>query len=98
MPSHKTHLSIAIEVNKYLNFDNDLIMLGSVLPDLTINHTHRLSHCRNNENGIKGLANPQIFLDKYKYKVDNNLDEEVLKSQLFEIIKKCEKTKENIMI
>lgn len=35
---------------------------------------------------------------KNKYKVDNNLDEEVLKSQLFEIIKKCEKTKENIMI
>ena len=48
MPSHKTHMSIAIEANKYLNFDNDLIMLGSVLPDLSIDHTHRVSHCRNN--------------------------------------------------
>lgn len=71
MPSHKTHLSIAIEVNKYLNFDNDLIMLGSVLPDLSINHKHRLSHCRNDENGIKGLANPKIFLDKYKENINN---------------------------
>lgn len=35
---------------------------------------------------------------KNKYKIDNNLDEEFLKSQLFEIVKKCEKTKENVMI
>ena len=71
MPSHKTHMSIAIEANKYLNFDNDLIMLGSVLPDLSIDHKHRVSHCRNNQNGIKGLANPKIFLDKYKENMDN---------------------------
>ena len=71
MPSHKTHMSIAIEANKYLNFDNDLIMLGSVLPDLSIDHKHRVSHCRNNQNGIKGLANPKIVLDKYKENMDN---------------------------
>ena len=35
---------------------------------------------------------------KNKYKVNNSLDEENLKRQLFETIKKCEKTKENIMI
>ncbi len=71
MPSHKTHLAIAIEVNKYLKFDNDLVMLGSVLPDLTINHTHRLSHCRNDENGIKGLANPKMFLKDYMEYINN---------------------------
>lgn len=44
MPSHKIHLSIAQEVNKKLKLDNDSIMLGSVLPDLTIEHNHGLSH------------------------------------------------------
>lgn len=44
MPSHKIHLSIAQEINKKLKLDNDSIMLGSVLPDLTIEHDHGLSH------------------------------------------------------
>ena len=35
---------------------------------------------------------------KNKYKVDNSLDEKNLKRQLFETIKNCETTKENIMI
>ena len=44
MPSHKIHLSIAQEVNKELKLNNDSIMLGSVLPDLTIERNHGLSH------------------------------------------------------
>lgn len=44
MPSHKIHLGIAQEVNKKLNRNTDLIKLGSVLPDLTIEHDHGLSH------------------------------------------------------
>lgn len=73
MPAHKMHLAIAAELNKYLKLDNDLLMLGSVLPDLTINHTHRLSHCRNDKNGIKGLANPKKFLQIYENYINNPL-------------------------
>ena len=62
---------IIIHINKYLKLNNDLVMLGSVMPDLTINQTHRLSHCRNNENGIKGLANPKIFIEKYSKDISN---------------------------
>lgn len=44
MPSHKIHLTIAQEVNKKLKLDNDSIMLGSVLPDLTIEHNKNFKH------------------------------------------------------
>lgn len=44
MPSHKIHLSIVPEVNKKLKLDNDSIMLGSVLPDLTIEHNKNFKH------------------------------------------------------
>lgn len=71
MPAHKTHLAIALEINKLFNFDNDLIMLGSVLPDLTVGSNHRKSHCRNTKNGLKGIANPKIFLNKYIHEMDN---------------------------
>ena len=71
MPAHKMHLSIANDVNKYLKLENDLIMIGSVLPDITESHTHRLSHCRTNENGINGLANPNVFLEKYREQMHN---------------------------
>ena len=37
MPSHKIHMYIAKKVNEKLKLDLDSIMLGSVLPDLTIN-------------------------------------------------------------
>ena len=36
MPTHKMHMHIANEVNKYLRLDDDMVMIGSVLPDLTI--------------------------------------------------------------
>lgn len=40
MPSHKIHMYIAKKVNEKLKLDLDSIMLGSVLPDLTINKNH----------------------------------------------------------
>lgn len=71
MPTHKMHMAIANEVNKYLKLDDDMIMIGSVLPDLTIDKRHRASHFKNGEEGIEGTANPYKFLLKYKEKLKN---------------------------
>lgn len=65
MPSHKIHLSIAKEINKKLKLDNDAIMLGSVLPDLTIEHDHGLSHFQFEDVYPKNLANADEFIKKY---------------------------------
>ncbi len=62
MPSHKIHLSIAQEVNKKLKLDNDSIMLGSVLLDLTIEHNHGLSHFQFEDIYPKNLANVDEFI------------------------------------
>lgn len=66
MPTHKMHMFIASEVNKHLKLDNDKVMIGSVLPDLTIDKRHRASHFKNGEEGVSGTANPYKFLLKYK--------------------------------
>lgn len=65
MPSHKIHLSIAKEINKKLKLNNDAIMLGSVLPDLTIEHDHGLSHFQFEDVYPKNLANADEFIKKY---------------------------------
>lgn len=65
MPSHKIHLSIAQEINKKLKLDNDSIMLGSVLPDLSIEHDHGLSHFQFEDIYPKNLANADEFIKKY---------------------------------
>lgn len=65
MPSHKIHLSIAQEINKKLKLDNDSIMLGSVLPDLTIEYDHGLSHFQLEDVYPKNLANADEFIKKY---------------------------------
>ena len=71
MPTHKMHMAIAIEVNKYLKLDNDMIMIGSVLPDLIVTKEHRASHFRNGKEGVEGTANPYKFLLKYKKELKN---------------------------
>ena len=65
MPSHKIHLSIANEINKKLKLNNDAIMLGSVLPDLTVEHDHGLSHFQFEDVYPKNLANADEFIKKY---------------------------------
>lgn len=65
MPSHKIHLSIAKEINKKLKLNDDAIMLGSVLPDLTIEHDHGLSHFQCEDEYPKNLANADEFIKKY---------------------------------
>lgn len=69
MPSHKIHLTIADKINKKLNKDNDSILLGSVLPDLTLSN-HIDSHYQD-INIDKGLTNPDEFLKEYK--IDSDL-------------------------
>ena len=64
-------MAIANEVNKHLKLDDDMIMIGSVLPDLTIDKRHRVSHFKNGEEGIEGTANPYKFLLKYKETLKN---------------------------
>lgn len=71
MPTHKMHMAIANEVNKRLKLDEDMIMIGSVLPDLTMDKRHRASHFKNGEEGVEGTANPYKFLLKYKDKLKN---------------------------
>ena len=71
MPTHKMHMAIANKVNETLKLDNDKIMIGSVLPDLTIDKRHRISHFKNGEEGIEGTANPYKFLLKYKGTLKN---------------------------
>ena len=71
MPTHKMHMAIANEVNKYLKLDDDMVMIGSVLPDLTMDKRHRVSHFKNGEEGIEGTANPYKFLLKYKTMLKN---------------------------
>lgn len=71
MPTHKMHMAIANRVNETLKLDNDSVMLGSILPDITIDKLHRQSHFRNGEEGIEGVANPYKFLLKYKKELDN---------------------------
>ena len=71
MPTHKMHMAIANRINRTLKLDNDMIMIGSVLPDLTIDKRHRASHFKNGEEGIEGVANPYKFLLKYKNQLKN---------------------------
>ena len=71
MPTHKMHMAIANEVNKHLKLDDDMVMIGSVLPDLTIDKRHRVSHFKNGEEGIEGTSNPYKFLLKYKETLKN---------------------------
>lgn len=65
MPIHKIHIKIAQDLNKELKLNNDLIMLGSVLPDLTITKDHGLSHFQYIDEYPYNLANADEFIKKY---------------------------------
>lgn len=71
MPSHKIHIKIAQDINKTLKLDNDSIMLGSVLPDLTITKNHGLSHFQYKDEYPYNLANAEEFAKKYPYMKDD---------------------------
>ena len=71
MPTHKIHLAIAKKVNDKLNMNLDEIMLGSILPDLSIKQDHKISHFQHGEKDLEGLSNPDLFIKKYKDKLNN---------------------------
>lgn len=65
MSSHKIHIKIAQDINEKLKLDNDSIMLGSVLPDLTTTKNHGLSHFQYKDEYPYNLANADEFIKKY---------------------------------
>ena len=71
MPTHKIHLAIAKKVNEYLKMDQDSIMLGSILPDISEEKDHSISHYQKGEKDLEGLANPDLFIKDNKKKIDN---------------------------
>lgn len=71
MPSHKIHMAIAKKINTKLKLNLDSIMLGSVLPDLTITKNHSESHYQTLGSYDDKLANPDKFLKKYKKNLNN---------------------------
>ena len=61
MPTHNIHLAIAKKVNDRLNMNLDEIMLGSILPDLSIKQDHKISHFQHGEKDLEGLSNPDLL-------------------------------------
>ena len=65
------HIKIACDINKKLKLDNDALMLGSVLPDLTNNRRHILSHFQKINDEYYRLANYYQFIKEYKDTLNN---------------------------
>ena len=62
MPNHRIHIKLAQDVNKYLKLDNDSLMLGSVLPDLSVKKEHELSHFQYMDNRPNNFSNAKKFV------------------------------------
>ena len=71
MPTHKIHLAIASKISDKLNLNKDSVMLGSVLPDICKEKNHQLAHFQFGEKDLEGLANPELFIKKYKDTLGN---------------------------
>lgn len=71
MPTHKIHLAVAKKVNEKLKLDQDQIMLGSILPDVSEEKDHSISHYQSGEKDIEGLANPDLFVADNRENLDN---------------------------
>ena len=72
MASAVIHLCIANEVNKYLKWDNDLILLGSIAPDISkqIGQPKEISHFLDHTNE-DDIPNLERFLKKYRNDLNN---------------------------
>lgn len=70
MPSHIIHLSIASDINKKINLNSDEILLGSIMPDLTVSgHYH--SHYPDEKQIVKQTATPDLFVKVNRQFMDN---------------------------
>lgn len=67
MASAVIHLCVAKEVNKYLKMDENMILLGSIAPDISkqIGETKEISHFLDHTNE-DDIPNIDRFLSKYK--------------------------------
>ena len=67
MASAVIHLCVAKEVNKYLKMDENMILLGSIAPDISkqIGQTKEISHFLDHTNE-DDIPNIDRFLSKYK--------------------------------
>ena len=72
MASAVIHLCIANEVNKYLKWNNDLILLGSIAPDISkqIGQPKEISHFLDHTNE-DDIPNLERFLKKYRNDLNN---------------------------
>jgi len=71
MASAMIHLCIANEVNKYLKWDNNMILLGSIAPDISkqVGETKEISHFLDHTNE-DDIPNIERFLAKYRGELD----------------------------
>ena len=71
MASAVIHLCVAKEVNKYLNVDEKLLLLGSIAPDISkqIGETKEISHFLDHTNE-DDIPNIDRFLQKYRDELD----------------------------
>lgn len=71
MASAVIHLCIAKEINKYLHYDSNMLLLGSIAPDISkeVGETKEISHFldRNIEDDIPNIDR---FLAKYRSELD----------------------------
>ena len=72
MASAVIHMAVANEINKVVNRDNNILLIGSIAPDISkqIGETKVKSHFLDNENN--NIPNIDKFLIKYRYKMNDD--------------------------
>lgn len=75
MASAVIHLCVAKEINKYLNMNQNELLLGSIAPDISkqIGETKEISHFLDHSNE-DDIPNIERFLSKYRTELNNPFD------------------------
>lgn len=70
MPTPMLHVAIAKKVNEKLLLESDLLYIGCLMTNWT-NVEYHVSHFKSEDEGIEGLSKPDMFVEKYKHKLDD---------------------------
>lgn len=70
MPTPMLHIAIAKKVNEKLALEQDLLYIGCLITNWT-NVEYHVSHFKKESEGIEGLANPDMYVEKYQHKLDD---------------------------
>lgn len=72
MASAVIHMCVAKEINKYLKMDENILLLGSIAPDISkhVGETKEISHFLDNPNE-DDIPNVSRFLKKYRDYLNN---------------------------